>query len=110
MSKFSEFLGTLNSKFRYKVVINGNHELSFDDNCTNFRKPREIGQNPRELLKNCIYLEDSSVELFGIKIYGSPWTPNFHDWGHNLERGEQILAKWNKIPDDTRVLISESRF
>lgn len=29
--------------------------------------------DPGELLKNCIYLEDSMIELFGIKIYGSPW-------------------------------------
>lgn len=27
----------------------------------------------KSLLKDCIYLEDSSVEVFGYKIYGSPW-------------------------------------
>lgn len=29
--------------------------------------------NPRQLLTNCIYLEDSVVTLFGLKIYGAPW-------------------------------------
>lgn len=73
VNKFSEFLGTLNDRFKYKVVINGNHEMSFDENCTNPRRPKDIKQNPRELLKNCTYLEDSSVEVYGIKVYGSPW-------------------------------------
>ncbi len=30
--KFSDFLQTLDDKYRYKVVIAGNHELSFDVN------------------------------------------------------------------------------
>jgi hypothetical protein len=29
--------------------------------------------HPKSLLTNCIYLQDSSVELFGLRIYGSPW-------------------------------------
>lgn len=38
-----------------------------------YRKNSSIEQDPRDYLKNCIYLEDSMIELFGIKIYGSPW-------------------------------------
>lgn len=30
-------------------------------------------ENIREYLTNCIYLEDSGIELYGIKIYGTPW-------------------------------------
>lgn len=30
-------------------------------------------KNAKSYLKNVIYLEDSSVELFGIQIYGTPW-------------------------------------
>lgn len=29
----------------------------------------------------------------GIKIYGSPWQPWFHDWAFNVERGEAIRQK-----------------
>lgn len=29
--------------------------------------------NPRGLLTNCTYLEDTCVELFGLRVYGSPW-------------------------------------
>lgn len=72
INKFSEFLGSLNDKFKYKVVIVGNHELSFDNNCKHWRKKKQES-DPRDLLLNCIYLEDSFVELFGLKIYGAPW-------------------------------------
>ena len=29
----------------------------------------------KRLLTNCVYLEDSWIELYGYKIYGSPWCP-----------------------------------
>lgn len=48
----------------------------------------------RELLTNCTYLEDSSVSMYGYKIYGSPWTPTYgNNWGFNLDRGEEIKSR-----------------
>ncbi len=35
-----------------------------------------------------VYLEDSFVEIAGIKIYGSPWQPNFRDMAFNLPRNK----------------------
>lgn len=32
-----------------------------------------------------------------------PW---FGDWGFNLERGEEMLEKWNWIPERTDILIT----
>ena len=29
----------------------------------------------KNVLTNCTYLEDSWIELYGYKIYGSPWCP-----------------------------------
>jgi hypothetical protein len=45
----------------------------------------------RSELTNCIYLEDSSVTLFGIKIYGTPWQPEFWGWAFNLPRGTCVI-------------------
>ena len=45
------------------------------------------------------YLEDSSITLFGIKIYGSPWQPNYFNWAFNLPRGKLLKQKWDKIPN-----------
>jgi len=47
-----------------------------------------------------------TVEIEGVRFWGSPWQPWFFDWAFNLERGEEIRAKWELIPDDTEVLIT----
>ena len=45
-------------------------------------------EDMKKELTNCIYLQDSSVELFGLKIYGTPWQPEFCGWAFNLPRGQ----------------------
>ena len=45
----------------------------------------------KSALTNATYLQDSWVEIYGIKIYGSPWVPlpNFKvNWAFGLQRGE----------------------
>ena len=42
----------------------------------------------------------------GVKFYGSPWQPWFYDWAFKFERGPEIRAKWDLIPEDTDVLIT----
>lgn len=87
---------------KHKIVIAGNHELSFDKTFTHpLRRglghhsthmgpnrvdeiptlgiPKDIiteavqTHNVKDCLTNCIYLEDSEVILYGLKIYGTPW-------------------------------------
>ena len=80
---FSNFLKKLDDKFRYKVVIAGNNEVSFKTEPKKFDVTKYYSvlkslnsnktTNPRDKLKNCIYLEENSVQLFGINIFGSPW-------------------------------------
>ncbi|CAG5127500.1 unnamed protein product, partial [Candidula unifasciata] len=60
----------------------------------------------RQLLTNCIYLLDSCVQVCGVQIYGSPWQPKFGGWAFNLKRGAACLDKWNKIPEDTDILMT----
>jgi Icc-related predicted phosphoesterase len=50
------------------------------------------------------YLLDSGVELFGLKIWGSPWQPRFMDWAFNLDEPE-LSEKWQLIPDGTDILL-----
>lgn len=82
------FAGRLPHK--HKIVIAGNHDLTFDDQMI-AENPKEVEKfglnlervktyltsegvsNTKDLLTNCVYLEDASIELCGIKIHGSPW-------------------------------------
>lgn len=123
VERFNQWLGELTHK--HKVVIAGNHELSFDPKCNHplaakktspkegflqriwrnkETKPDE--QNPRDLLTNCIYLEDSGVELFGLKFWGSPHQPWYGNWAFNVQRGQELLDKWNLIPPNIDILIT----
>ena len=82
---------------KYKIFVAGNHDWLFElDN-----------EQARSLLDpTIIYLQDSSVEIDGVSIYGSPWQPRFFDWAFNLDRGEQMAEKWAMIPDEIDILIT----
>ena len=76
---------------RHKIVIAGNHEMTMDEKVlldesekfdwicgTGRKEAKEFllsnGLNSlRELIKDCIFLEDSGADVCGIRIYGSPW-------------------------------------
>jgi Icc-related predicted phosphoesterase len=58
------------------------------------------------LITNAIYLEDSGITIEGLKIWGSPISPNYHSWAFNCERGEEIRKHWDLIPEDTDILIT----
>jgi Icc-related predicted phosphoesterase len=51
------------------------------------------------------YLEDRGVELFGLKIYGTPWQPRFFDWAFNLDEPD-LAVKFAAIPECTDVVVS----
>ena len=85
--------------FKHKIFIAGNHDFGFENGF-------EIGQEFKDM--GVIYLQDSDVTIDGIKFYGSPWQPAFHNWAFNLPRGEKLAEKWSKIPGGTDVLITHS--
>ncbi|VVC33417.1 Hypothetical protein CINCED_3A004297 [Cinara cedri] len=119
VKQFNEWLGLL--PHAYKIVIAGNHELSFDPKFTydgneisSFGYENDLISNIMEqkdnkkYLTNCIYLEDSMIECYGLKIYGSPWQPVYGGWAFNIPRGQPCLDKWNQIPDGIDILVTHS--
>lgn len=94
IADFNQWLGT--QPHPYKIVIAGNHDLMFE------RHPATA----RELLNNATYLENSGIELAGLKIWGSPVQPEFNNWAFNVARGAAIRRYWGMIPSDTDVLIT----
>ena len=111
IQNFNHWLGTLPHK--HKVVITGNHELSFDLEHEKQINNDFFGNEPlnfntaRGLLQNCIYLEHSSVTIEGIKIFGTPYQPIFYDWAWN--RTDKELAKYYAdIPNDSDIVITHN--
>lgn len=94
INKFNQWLGTLPHK--HKLYAAGNHDRLFESDY----------HTAKSLITNAIYLQDDEIVIDGIKFYGSPHTPWFHNWAFNIQRGEDIRVKWDRIPDDTDVLIT----
>lgn len=96
------FLGWMRKlPFKHKIFIAGNHDFLFE------RSPGLAAALIHGVRKSGVhYLQDDLIELDGLRVYGSPWQPRFHDWAFNLDRGAAIKEKWDKIPEDLDVLIT----
>lgn len=116
VKNFLEWFNNLN-KSAVKIFIAGNHDFFFD---TEWYGRTRLGVNRHEahndliqkdiekLLSgypDLIYLNDSGVTIEGIKFWGSPITPWFHDWAFN-RLDDEIQSHWEKIPNDIDVLIT----
>ncbi|CAD8130687.1 unnamed protein product [Paramecium sonneborni] len=101
--------------FKYKIVIGGNHDTFLDT-----KKYEEIlkdifhkGQPwyhlelQKELKENCIYLENSSVNIEGYKIWGSPYSPTIlhNPWAFQVdpEDGEEF---WKIMEEGSDIVLT----
>jgi Icc-related predicted phosphoesterase len=81
---------------KHKVLIAGNHDaLAF-----------HCGAEFRKLCKdlNIIYLENESVVVEGVKIWGSPHTPQFGNW-YFMKNRSKLDRVWQTIPDDSDIVV-----
>ena len=92
---FNEWFSRL--PHRVKIFVAGNHDWLFE---LDPEKARAL------LSDEIVYLQDSSVTIDSLKIYGAPWQPRFFDWAFNLNRGREMAEKWKLIPNDADVLIT----
>lgn len=95
---------------RHKIVVAGNHDWPLD--CFSNSHRANTANNVQRLEElfakdGITYLRDRSLTIDGWNIYASPWQPEFYNWAFNLPRqGAQLLAKWQKIPDNTHILLT----
>jgi predicted phosphodiesterase len=88
------------------VIVAGNHDWMFEKNRFMAVQLLNQGLLGNERVPEIIYLEDSGVEIKGLKIYGSPWQPSFMNWAFNLDRGEPLRRKWDLIPEGLDILVT----
>ena len=86
--------------YTHKIFIAGNHDFWFEKVST-----FAVNEMLQEKYPNIIYLNDSGVEIDGVKFWGSPVQPWFYDWAFN-RMGTDICRHWDMIPLDTDVLIT----
>lgn len=82
---------------RHKVVLGGNHDFCLE----------VPGTSGPEMFAGMTYLQDHSVEVEGLRIHGSPWTPEFgRRWAYQKPRGDRLVEVWNLIPEGIDVLMT----
>lgn len=82
---------------KHKIFVAGNHDWLF-------QKDPEAAE--KLVPDNVHYLEDSMIEIGGLRIWGSPWQPEFQNWAFNLPRGKILLEKWKQIPTGIDILVT----
>jgi len=125
VKRFVKWFNDINN-YTNKIFIAGNHDMTFDreqllrDKLAHFEGKTEYDTECAEgkpawleellgihLRPNVFYLENSFVILDDIKIWGSPITPSFgYGWAFNKDRGYDINQIWNRIPNDTDIVIT----
>ncbi len=94
-----EFLKWMDKQpYKHKILVAGNHDgyaAAFETKFKDLVKDTSI-----------TYLQNSGVEIDGLKFWGSPFVPEFCGWWFMKERGIAMKNLWDKIPVDTNILVT----
>ena len=83
---------------KWKITIPGNHDRMFEKE--EFLARVSFGEG----LDGVRILIDQEIEVEGLQIWGSPWTPRYgNGWAFQLDPGTE---HWKKIPEGLDILIT----
>ena len=91
---FIDWFSSLDIK--YKIYVAGNHDTSIEKNLV---IKEDFGAY------NIIYLENETIEIEGLKIFGSPHTPQFGQWAFMRARNKLEKIWRRAIPEDADIVI-----
>ncbi|OHT12243.1 Ser/Thr protein phosphatase family protein [Tritrichomonas foetus] len=114
-SSFREWFHRI--KCQHKLLIPGNLDLTFDSqHLEHFRERIESNSDtniPLESIKppflndpDFIYAEHNEVEICGLKIFASSYTPEFMDFGFQFKGSEEATKIWSAIPEGIDILVT----
>lgn len=89
MKKFLKWVKDIDAK--NTVITPGNHDFW----------NRDLIEFP----KNVHCLIDEWIDIDGLIIHGTPWTPTFSDWAW-MKNDSQLKPHWENIDQDTNILIN----
>jgi len=109
MLDFGSWLASL--PYSKKIVTAGNHDVTLDHEFAQDHDYADVlvEEHRDKFFDACadsvIYLEDREASISGIRIYGSPYQPEFGDWAFKLRRGPDAANRWSKIPEGIDILL-----
>lgn len=78
----------------HKIFVPGNHSAAVEQGLVT---PDDFPQ--------VTMLMHQQTELAGLRVFGSPYVPRFHDWAFNRKR-TQLDRLWSTIPAGVEILIT----
>ncbi len=116
IQKWCKFLNQ--NKSIKMVMIAGNHDFFLSDlrdkpkfydwDFNRDNDVKSIGYIPSDVVQNIpdnlVLLNSTSINIFGLNIYGDSWTPYFYNWAFNLKINDK--SHWKDIPDNVDILIT----
>lgn len=95
LQEFCRFAHWFNrTPFTHRVWIPGNHDRIIE-------KDTSLGRS----MVDGTMLIDKLVEVEGIRIYGSPYTPEFCNWAF-MESQTELEARWARMPSNIDILLT----
>lgn len=97
INQFLKWFGDLD--YKKKILVAGNHDWGFE-------------LNPKVYQELCShygidYLYNSGCKYKGIKIWGSPFQPEYRSFAFNkIRNGDELEECWSKIPKDVGILVT----
>ncbi len=78
----------------HRIFIPGNHSIAIEQGLV---RPEDYPA--------IRFLIHERVSVQGLRVFGTPYTPRYHDWAF-MRDPEELDELWQSIPDDIDVLIS----
>lgn len=95
LEDFAEWLGR--QPARRKLVVAGNHDAQCEEDAARARATFAAA--------GVDYLCDEGLEVEGLRVWGSPWTPTFNRWSF-MKDAHLLKAHFEAIPEGLDVLVT----
>ena len=98
--KFANWFGSDDIPAKHRVFVPGNHDFLFEEN---YHLAQEVMGN--SAIKPITVLNQQSVTLEGLNIYGEPRQPWFYGWAFNIQH-ERMKLVWDLVPENTHIIVT----
>jgi Icc-related predicted phosphoesterase len=104
---FIKWFSTIEN-YTHKIFIAGNHDFGCQDEVLAVQELLRLNPGSEYLYDDLFLIgkdEDDYDDM--VKVWGSPWQPEFYNWAFNLPRqGAELKTVWNMIPSDVDILVT----
>jgi len=98
MQSFLTWYSRLN--IPHKVFVAGNHDTSIEKGL--------IHKDDINFSMGIHYLYMNTIEIMGMKIWGSPYVPRYGDWAFMKPRAEMMKKVWDFIDPEADIIVTHT--